>query len=181
MGGTLVHRCEAISLPGSTCRPPWPARWNSSVRQSKSGVRAGAPQARLVLQRGIDREVVQHAQRALVGRHLGVVRAGEEVVGKAQLAGEARQQAHAHLPALALEGQRPRLEAGQFVPTPIKFQLDWRFEGPLCPVPAAGGQGLLQGRSRAQRDRVDAGNGSGGTVTAWPRAPTTWALPTWPR
>lgn len=47
--------------------------------------------------------------------------------------------------------------------TPIKFQLDWRFEGPaaLFLVPAA------KGHYKAEKLNVtiDAGNGSGGTVT----------------
>ncbi len=47
--------------------------------------------------------------------------------------------------------------------TPIKFQLDWRFEGPaaLFLVPAAKGY-----FKDAKLDvTIDAGNGSGGTVT----------------
>ena len=60
--------------------------------------------------------------------------------------------------------------------TPIKFQLDWRFEGPaaLFLVPPA------KGYFKAEKldVTVDAGNGSGGTVRASPRAPTTWASPT---
>src|SRR5687768_4977561 len=47
--------------------------------------------------------------------------------------------------------------------TPVKFQLDWRFEGPaaLFLVPAA------KGYFKAEKLNVtvDAGNGSGGTVT----------------
>ena len=47
--------------------------------------------------------------------------------------------------------------------TPIKFQLDWRFEGPaaLFLVPAA--KGYFKDEKLAVT--VDAGNGSGGTVT----------------
>lgn len=47
--------------------------------------------------------------------------------------------------------------------TPIKFQLDWRFEGPaaLFLVPAAKGYFKAEGLSVS----IDAGNGSGGTVT----------------
>jgi hypothetical protein len=50
--------------------------------------------------------------------------------------------------------------------TPIKFQLDWRFEGPAALFLARSsstGQGLLQGRRLDVT--IDAGNGSGGTVT----------------
>ena len=53
--------------------------------------------------------------------------------------------------------------AAQAQETPIKFQLDWRFEGPaaLFLVPAA------KGYFKAEKLNVsiDAGNGSGGTVT----------------
>ncbi|KQM79935.1 ABC transporter substrate-binding protein [Xylophilus sp. Leaf220] len=47
--------------------------------------------------------------------------------------------------------------------TPVKFQLDWRFEGPaaLFLVPAAKGHFKQAGLDVT----VDAGNGSGGTVT----------------
>lgn len=47
--------------------------------------------------------------------------------------------------------------------TPIKFQLDWRFEGPsaLFLVPAAKGYFKQAGLDVS----IDAGNGSGGTVT----------------
>ncbi|HEY8906805.1 MAG TPA: ABC transporter substrate-binding protein, partial [Rhodoferax sp.] len=51
----------------------------------------------------------------------------------------------------------------QVQPTPIKFQLDWRFEGPsaLFLTPAAKGY-----FKDAKLDvSIDAGNGSGGTVT----------------
>ena len=55
------------------------------------------------------------------------------------------------------------LPAAQAQETPIKFQLDWRFEGPaaLFLVPAA------KGYFKAEKLNVtvDAGNGSGGTVT----------------
>lgn len=48
-------------------------------------------------------------------------------------------------------------------PTPIKFQLDWRFEGPaaLFLHPAAKGYFKASGLDVT----IDAGNGSGGTVT----------------
>jgi NitT/TauT family transport system substrate-binding protein len=55
------------------------------------------------------------------------------------------------------------LPAVQAQETPIKFQLDWRFEGPAAMflVPAA------KGYFKAEKLNVtiDAGNGSGGTVT----------------
>ena len=48
-------------------------------------------------------------------------------------------------------------------PTPIKFQLDWRFEGPaaLFQVPATKGYF----KDEKLNVTIDAGNGSGGTVT----------------
>jgi NitT/TauT family transport system substrate-binding protein len=61
--------------------------------------------------------------------------------------------------ALALAATLPALAQE----TPVKFQLDWRFEGPaaLFLVPAA------KGYFKAEKLNVsiDAGNGSGGTVT----------------
>ena len=51
------------------------------------------------------------------------------------------------------------LAAGRALParwrrtTPIKFQLDWRFEGPGGAVPGAAGQGLLQGREARRHGR----------------------------
>ena len=47
--------------------------------------------------------------------------------------------------------------------TPIRFQLDWRFEGPaaLFTLPAAKGYF----RDEKLNVTVDAGNGSGGTIT----------------
>ena len=53
--------------------------------------------------------------------------------------------------------------AAQAQETPIKFQLDWRFEGPaaLFLVPVAKGYFKAEGLNVS----VDAGNGSGGTVT----------------
>ena len=55
------------------------------------------------------------------------------------------------------------LPAAQAQTTPIKFQLDWRFEGPaaLFLQPAAKGYFKAAGLDVA----IDAGNGSGGTVT----------------
>ena len=63
---------------------------------------------------------------------------------------------------LALAALLPTARA-QAQETPIKFQLDWRFEGPaaLFLVPVA------KGYFKAEKLNVtvDAGNGSGGTVT----------------
>ena len=63
--------------------------------------------------------------------------------------------------ALAALAAAPLLAAAQ--ETPVKFQLDWRFEGPAAMflVPAA------KGYFKAEKLNVtiDAGNGSGGTVT----------------
>jgi NitT/TauT family transport system substrate-binding protein len=55
------------------------------------------------------------------------------------------------------------LPAAHAQETPIKFQLDWRFEGPaaLFLVPAAKGYFKAEGLNVT----IDAGNGSGGTVT----------------
>ena len=68
------------------------------------------------------------------------------------------------------------LPAAHAQETTIKFQLDWRFEGPaaLFLVPVAKGYFKAEGLNVV----VDAGNGSGGTVTRVARAPTTWASPT---
>jgi NitT/TauT family transport system substrate-binding protein len=55
------------------------------------------------------------------------------------------------------------LPAAQAQETNVKFQLDWRFEGPaaLFLVPAAKGYFKAEGLNVT----IDAGNGSGGTVT----------------
>jgi NitT/TauT family transport system substrate-binding protein len=88
------------------------------------------------------------------------------------------------LPRRALLGSLALLAGAFALPavaqeTPIKFQLDWRFEGPgaLFLVP------LAKGYFKAEKLNVtvDAGNGSGGTVTRVASAPTTWASPTWRR
>jgi NitT/TauT family transport system substrate-binding protein len=55
----------------------------------------------------------------------------------------------------------PLLAAAQT--TPIKFQLDWRFEGPAALFLAPAAKGYFK---EAKLDvTIDAGNGSGGTVT----------------
>ncbi len=52
---------------------------------------------------------------------------------------------------------------GAFAQTPIKFQLDWRFEGPAALFLASAAKGYYKD---AKLDvTIDAGNGSGGTVT----------------
>lgn len=47
--------------------------------------------------------------------------------------------------------------------TPIKFQLDWRFEGPAALFLASGAKGYY--KAAGLDVSIDAGNGSGGTVT----------------
>ena len=47
--------------------------------------------------------------------------------------------------------------------TPIKFQLDWRFEGPAALFLAAAAKGYY--KAAGLDVTIDAGNGSGGTVT----------------
>jgi NitT/TauT family transport system substrate-binding protein len=47
--------------------------------------------------------------------------------------------------------------------TPIKFQLDWRFEGPAALFLASGAKGYY--KAAGLDVTIDAGNGSGGTVT----------------
>jgi NitT/TauT family transport system substrate-binding protein len=47
--------------------------------------------------------------------------------------------------------------------TPIKFQLDWRFEGPAALFLASAAKGYYKGAGLDVT--IDAGNGSGGTVT----------------
>jgi NitT/TauT family transport system substrate-binding protein len=47
--------------------------------------------------------------------------------------------------------------------TPIKFQLDWRFEGPAALFLAAQAKGYY--KAAGLDVTIDAGNGSGGTVT----------------
>ena len=47
--------------------------------------------------------------------------------------------------------------------TPIKFQLDWRFEGPAALFLASAAKGYF--KAAGLDVTIDAGNGSGGTVT----------------
>ena len=47
--------------------------------------------------------------------------------------------------------------------TPIKFQLDWRFEGPAALFLASAAKGYY--KAAGLDVTIDAGNGSGGTVT----------------
>jgi NitT/TauT family transport system substrate-binding protein len=55
------------------------------------------------------------------------------------------------------------LPFGALAQTPIKFQLDWRFEGPAALFLASSAKGYYKD---AKLDvTIDAGNGSGGTVT----------------
>jgi NitT/TauT family transport system substrate-binding protein len=65
--------------------------------------------------------------------------------------------------ALALAGALGSAQVQAQAVTPVKFQLDWRFEGPaaLFLVPVAKGYFKQAGLDVT----VDAGNGSGGTVT----------------
>ena len=63
--------------------------------------------------------------------------------------------------------------------TPIKFQLDWRFEGPsaLFLTPVAKGY-FKTSNSMSQSTQATA---RAALSRVWPLAATTWALPTLPR
>ena len=57
----------------------------------------------------------------------------------------------------------PATAQAQAPETPIKFQLDWRFEGPAALFLASSAKGYY--KAAGLDVTIDAGNGSGGTVT----------------
>jgi NitT/TauT family transport system substrate-binding protein len=67
--------------------------------------------------------------------------------------------------------------------TPIKFQLDWRFEGPSALFLTPLAKGYFKDANLGVT--IDAGSGSGGAVVLWCGShlapPMTWALPIWQR
>ena len=67
------------------------------------------------------------------------------------------------LAALAVALTAAALPAAHAQGTPIKFQLDWRFEGPAALFLAAQARGYY--KAAGLDVTIDAGNGSGGTVT----------------
>jgi NitT/TauT family transport system substrate-binding protein len=69
-----------------------------------------------------------------------------------------RRAALAAAAALTLAAAQPA-----FAQTPIKFQLDWRFEGPSALFLASAAKGYY--KAAGLDVTIDAGNGSGGTVT----------------
>ncbi|MDQ2779904.1 MAG: ABC transporter substrate-binding protein [Pseudomonadota bacterium] len=64
---------------------------------------------------------------------------------------------------LALLAGAPLSVMAQAAPTPIKFQLDWRYEGPSALFLEAQVKGYY--KAAGLDVTIDAGNGSGGTVT----------------
>ena len=64
--------------------------------------------------------------------------------------------------------------------TPIKFQLDWRFEGPAALFLGLAAKGYYKaagpGRDHRRRQRLGRHRHARGLA-----APTTWASPTWRR
>ena len=67
------------------------------------------------------------------------------------------------VPLLAALLAFPTLVGAQARATPLKFQLDWRFEGPAALFLASQAQGHY--KAAGLDVTLDAGNGSGGTVT----------------
>ena len=60
--------------------------------------------------------------------------------------------------------------------TPVKFTLDWRFEGPAAPFTVALDKGYF--KAEGLDVTIDTGNGSRELIRVWPRAPTTLAQAT---
>jgi NitT/TauT family transport system substrate-binding protein len=71
--------------------------------------------------------------------------------------------AHAFLTRRLLLAAACLLAAPAIAQTPIKFQLDWRFEGPAALFLASQAKGYY--KAAGLDVTIDAGNGSGGTVT----------------
>lgn len=59
--------------------------------------------------------------------------------------------------------------------TPLKFQLDWRFEGPAAFFPQPVAKGYFKDAGLMSRSMPAAARAA--WCSAWPRAPMTWALP----
>jgi len=57
----------------------------------------------------------------------------------------------------------PALATSALAQTPVKFQLDWRFEGPSALFLAGAAKGYF--KAAGLDVSIDAGNGSGGTIT----------------